>query len=72
MAHDPHRSKARDVSAVFRMSVEDRARLKREAADAGVSLQQLFEQKLLGEHRPARAPGRPRKRPSDAELPLTG
>lgn len=72
MARDPHRSADRDAPATFRMSVQDKARLKQEAADAGLTLQQLFEQRMLGEAKPRGRDGRPRKPHQGEELPLAG
>ncbi len=47
MATD-YRSSRRAVQVTFRMTTEDKARLKREAAEAGLTLTQLFEQRMLG------------------------
>ena len=55
--------------ATFRMTREERAGLHREAAEAGLSVQQLFELRMLGAVRPPRGkPGRPRKPRQDEEL----
>lgn len=51
MATD-HRSARRAVQVTFRMTSEDKARLKREAAEAGLTLTQLFEKRMLGEAHP--------------------
>ena len=51
-----------DGPATFRMTRAEREQLRREAAEAGISLQQLFELRMLGGIRPPRGkPGRPRK-----------
>ncbi len=72
MARDPHRSAQRDAPATFRMSVEEKARLKQDAADAGLTLQQLFELRMLGQARPRGRDGRPRKTDQAEQLPLAG
>ena len=72
MPRDPHRSADREAPATFRMSVAEKARLKQEAADAGLTLQQLFEQRMLGEARPRPRDGRrPSAEPGD-QLSLAG
>lgn len=58
MAYGDFRSSDRDAPATFRMSVEEKARIKREAADAGLTLQQLFELRMLGEAKPRPRDGR--------------
>lgn len=72
MARDPHRSAGRSAPATFRMSDGEKARLKQEAADAGLTLQQLFEQRMLGEAKPRGRDGRPRKIDQAEQLPLAG
>jgi hypothetical protein len=67
-----YRSEDRDVSATFRMHAADKLRLKQDAAKAGLTMQQLFELKMLGEARPRGQDGRPRKPGQLDELPLTG
>lgn len=57
--------------ATFRMSATERARLKQEAAGLGLTFQQLFELRMLGEVKPRRKEGR-RPSPRQGELPLTG
>jgi hypothetical protein len=64
------RSAARKTAYTFRMSVEEKAQIQRTAADAGLTVQQLFELRLLGEAKPRRADGRPRKDAQSEELPL--
>ena len=56
----------------FLMSVEDRERLKAEAAAAGLTLQQLFELRLLGATKPRVRRGRPLKPRQHEELPIAG
>lgn len=57
-----HRSEARESHYLFRMSKADKARLKRLATEAGMSIQAYLEYTALGYERPIeRAPGRPRK-----------
>ena len=55
------------------MTVEERSKLRAEAASLGLSLQQLFELRLFGAIKPRRVPGR-RPKPSDEqeELPIAG
>lgn len=60
------RGPERRASSIFRMSVEEKARLEAEAAEAGISLQQLFELRILGAVKPAPGPGR-RKKPRQSE-----
>ena len=72
MARDPHRSVERDAPATFRMSAIEKARIKQEAADAGLTLQQLFELRMLGEAKPRGRDGRPRKGDQAEQLPLAG
>jgi len=47
MATD-YRSPARSALVTFRTTVDEKARLKREAAEAGLTLTQLFELRMLG------------------------
>lgn len=65
-----HRSAARDTSHTFRMSAEDKALMKRTAAEAGLTIQQLFERRMFGAERPTPREGRPRKYDQNEELPL--
>ena len=66
------RSPDRDAVASFRMSMDEKERLKKLAADAGMTLQQLFELRMLGEAKPRPRDGRkPRSRP-EQKLPLAG
>jgi hypothetical protein len=60
-AYGELRTSARQVSVTFRMPVEDREQLRREAAELGLTQQQLFEQRILGAARPVGVPGRRRK-----------
>jgi hypothetical protein len=58
----------RRASSIFRMSVEEKAALEAEAAKAGITLQQLFELRILGAIKPAPGPGRRRKGNQHEEL----
>ncbi len=71
MARSLHRSAERNALAVFRMSDEEKGRLKQAAADAGLTLQQLFELRMLGAAKPRGRDGRPRKDRQE-QLPLAG
>lgn len=72
MALSDFRAPDRDALAAFRMSVEEKERLKKEAADAGLTMQQLFELRMLGEAKPRPRDGRkPRPKPQE-QLPLAG
>lgn len=64
------RSAERKAVSVFRTSAEEKARLRAEASAAGLTLQQLFELRLLGEAKPVPESGR-RKRLQQEELPLS-
>lgn len=70
MPRDPHRSVERDAPATFRMSATEKARIKQEAVEAGLTLQQLFELRMLGEAKPRGRDGRPRKSDQSEQLPL--
>jgi hypothetical protein len=65
-----NRSPARDTSHTFRMSAQDKALIKRTAQEAGLTLQQLFEQRMFGAERPIPRVGRPPARQQAEELPL--
>lgn len=71
MARSLHRSDERNAVALFRMSDDEKARLKQDAADAGLTLQQLFELRMLGAAKPRRRDGRPPKDRQE-QLPLAG
>lgn len=62
------RGPERRASSIFRMSVEEKAQLEAEAAEAGISLQQLFELRILGTVKPAPGPGRRKKPRQNEEL----
>lgn len=64
------RSEARSTSHTFRMSADEKAKLKNDAVQAGLSLQQLFELRMLGAAKPRPPEGRPRKDTQTEELPL--
>lgn len=68
-----HRSDDREVAVNFRLRREARERISREARDLGLTRQQLFELRMLGEIQPNNGPGRPRKSASagQEELPVT-
>jgi len=65
-------SAERATAYLFRMSADDKARLKAEAAAADMTVQQLFELKLLGAPKPRVRMGRPPKRDQEEELPIAG
>lgn len=72
MASD-YRSNTREALSVFRTSLAEKARLQDEADALGLTLQQLFELRLLGTAKPRGRGGRPRKPRSQAEeLPIAG
>lgn len=58
----------RETALTFRMSFADRAQLKQDAADAGFTLQQLYELRMLGAVKPRAPMGRPRKHAQNEEL----
>lgn len=64
--HEPER-----VGVQFRVTAEDRERLRREAAEAGLTQTQLFELRMFGAAKPVRQYGRPRKplNPNQEVLP---
>ncbi len=62
------RSEARSTSHTFRMSAVEKAQLKNEAVEAGLSIQQLFELRMLGTAKPRLREGRPPKPRQDEEL----
>lgn len=68
MAYGEHRSNAREDAATFRMTTDEKARLKAEAAAAGLTFQQLFELRMLGQAKPRLRDGRPRKADGQQEL----
>lgn len=73
MARNDYRSDERASASVFRTTLAEKDRLKAEAAAAGLTLQQLFELRLLGAAKPRGKNGRPRHSRHQAErLPLTG
>ena len=65
-----YRSQDRDTASTFRMSAEDKVRLKAEALREGLNLQQLFELRMLGQAKPRPRDGRPRKLTDQAQLPI--
>ena len=50
----------RSAPTTVRMTVEERTKLRAEAASLGLSLQQLFELRLFGTVKPRRVPGNDR------------
>jgi hypothetical protein len=60
----------RETSLTLRLSIDERERLKREAAELGLTLQQLFELRMLGGAKPRAVMGRRPKPRQDEELPL--
>ncbi len=62
----------RAIGYCFRMSAEDRERLRAEAAVAGLTIQQLLELRVLGAAKPRVRMGRPPKPRQDEELPIAG
>jgi len=72
-AYGEFRGPERHVSLTFRMSVDERVRLREEATKAGLTAQQLFELRMLGAAKPVGQSGRPRKPPEqEEELPIAG
>jgi len=67
------RSSERDVAMTFRMTNVERMKLQREAIEAGMSQQQLFELRMFGAAKPRGRHGRPRKsrNPGQEVLPQT-
>jgi hypothetical protein len=59
----------REAAVHFMLSADERARLKAEADAAGLTMQQLFELKMLGAAKPRAARGRRRKPSQPEELP---
>ncbi len=66
------RSDLREQAATFRMTQADKDRLRQDAADAGLTMQQWFELRMFGEARPVGRYGRPRKVTHAEELPIAG
>lgn len=64
----------RATALLFRMSHETKAALHREAAELGISVQALFERRMLGQTDAVDRRHSRRQRPSDDQdgLPLTG
>ncbi len=60
-AYGELRSSTREVAMTFRMTNAERAQLQREAIEAGMSQQQLFELRMFGSAKPRGRDGRPRK-----------
>lgn len=66
------RAPDRDAVASFRMSAEEKERLKKEASGSGLTLQQLFELRMLGEAKPRPRDGRKPRTGPQQQLPLAG
>lgn len=63
----------RDVSGTYRMTRSEKARMKREASELGLTVQQLFELRMFGAAKPIGQDGRPRiNRHQAEELPIAG
>lgn len=60
------------MSQTYRMAPDDADLLRAEAERRGLTMQQLFELKMLGAARPAGRSGRLRKKKQDEELPIAG
>lgn len=67
-------SPQRETTVLFAMSRADKAALKAEAEALGITMQALFERRLLGRlHATRLPPGRaPRNGAGEEQLPLTG
>lgn len=61
----------RETSILFRLSHAEKAAIRHEAAELGLTVQALMERKLLGKEGVVRHGGR-RPRPQQEMLPLTG
>lgn len=66
------RSDDREVAATYRMTRDEKQRLRREAAELGLTLQQLFELRMFGQAKPVGRDGRPPKSTQQEELPIAG
>jgi hypothetical protein len=62
----------RDAAATYRMTRKEKDKLSREAAELGLTNQQLFELRMLGHAKPLGRYGRPRKPNQAEELPIAG
>jgi hypothetical protein len=71
-SRDDPRSPERDTSTTYRISKAEKARLRQEADELGLTALQLFQLRMLGEAKPVGRAGRPNKRPQAEELRLTG
>lgn len=61
----------RQASILFRMSKEEKQRLKSEADELGITVQALLERRALGKYEPQRRRGGRQPKPiNDEELPL--
>ena len=68
------RSDDREVAATYRMTRAEKESIRREAAELGLSGQQLFELRMFGQAKPVGRDGRPPKpkRSQMEELPIAG
>ena len=71
-AYGEPRSVDRDVAATYRMTRSEKERIRREAAELGLTGQQLFELRMFGQAKPVGRDGRPRTRRQAEELPIAG
>lgn len=68
-----YRGDEREIAATYRMTRAEKDRIKREAAEMGLTGQQLFELRMFGQAKPVGRDGRPRiSRHQDEELPIAG
>lgn len=68
-----YRSAEREMSATYRMTRDEKQRLRHEAEAMGLTSQQLFELRMFGQAKPVRQYGRPasKRHKLQEELPLT-
>lgn len=66
------RSDEREVASTYRMTRAEKQRLRREAAELGLTGQQLFELRMFGHAKPVGRDGRPPKSSQQEELPIAG
>jgi hypothetical protein len=69
-AYGERRSVERFTAATYRMTEAEKARIRREAADLGLTNQQLFELRMFGQAKPVGRDGRRPKPRQDEKLPL--
>ncbi len=66
------RSDEREIAATYRMTRAEKQRLRQEAAELGLTGQQLFELRMFGRAKPVGRNGRPPKSAEQEELPIAG